>query len=867
MGRKFTAFLKEHGIERQSSVPYSPQQNGRAERWQQTIVYKAEAMRHHAGLSPGFWKLACEAAVYINNRLPLKRLEWVTPIEAFSGQKPDLSTFRVFGCKAYVHIPKDNRSNKLTPKATSMIFVGYEPGYKGYRFWDKRRVVLARDAVFNETEFPNRTDISPSKPTPNGDDNIPLPDNDSPLEDDDDSGHSTSGDGDDDHPAPQAPNPQHRQQPPRIPRIQTPPVVPRRSNRVASQPVPPVTRPTRSTAGKNPRLGGNPVEWEKNAERNIRHDRRVEASHDRLKIRNRPSTSRSPVPGPSRLTRAPGISREPSRTESVDEPSDDLGSKDPDDITEDPAETINRIATLYSLEEQEHPQSWKQAMKDSRRELWHVAAQDEIASHKKNGTWVLVKRPDPSRKIVKCKWVFTIKSDGRYKARLVAKGFTQVEGIDYQETFSPVARFESIRTLLALAALEDWDVEALDVKTAFLYGDLDEEIYMEQPEGFVEKGKENHVCLLRKAIYGLKQASRTWNIKIHNTLLSLGFERIHSDAGVYVYRQQGGNLIVILYVDDIFPMGSNKLAISALKKNLMDQYEMRDLGEAKLVLGMRVQRDRKKRTLIIDQSSYVQSALKRFNMVNANPARTPLPSGIDLHQPESGYQADSKLRSQYQALIGTLIYVMIGTRPDIGYAVIRLSQYMSNPTEAHFKAAKYILKFLVNSHSLGIKYDGGSKAGLIGYSDADWAENKDNRHSTTGYAFLLAGGAISWISSKQKVIALSSMEAEYIALCEAAKQAQWLRQMFMELDLEQTGPTVLCCDNHGAIFFTKNPKTEKRSKHIDIRYHFIREFVEAGQAELFAVPTEEQVADIMTKSLAQQKHSYFSNKLGLVNVE
>jgi hypothetical protein len=313
-------------------------------------------------------------------------------------------------------------------------------------------------------------------------------------------------------------------------------------------------------------------------------------------------------------------------------------------------------------------------------------------------------------------------------------------------------------------------------------------------------------------------------------------------------------------------MGNNKPAMAALKKNLMEQYEMSDLGEASIILGMRVQRDRKKRIMTIDQESYVKEALKRFNMVDAHPTRTPLPSGLVLTKAEDDYKADPKLTQHYQAIIGTLIYAMICTRPDIAYAVIRLSQYMSNPTPQHVKAAKYVLRYLIGTQEYAIQYNGRSDSGLIGYSDADWAENKNDRHSTTGYVFLIAEGAVTWLSRKQKTVALSSMESEYMALCDSAKQCAWMHTMLKELDIEQKEPTTLCCDNHGAIFFTKNPKIESRSKHIDIRYHYVREFVEQGNAELYAVPTEEQIADIMTKSLAYQKQSYFSGRLGLISL-
>ena len=257
MNREFRDFLKSEGIEPQFSTPYSPQQNGRAERWQQTIKYKAEALRHQAGLSNGFWKLACEAAVYITNRIPNQRLNWITPIESFTGERPDVSNFRVFGCRAYVHLPEQRRQHKPSPKAAQMIFIGYELGVKGYQFWDNQRIVIARDAVFAENTFPRRLDKSSSK-EPLGDLNNPLHDIDSPFEELGDFGHDDPDSRDDNYHGQPEPNlpPRPKQQ------IKSPKAPPMK--RVISQPEP-IRRSTRSTAGKNPKLGGNPVEWEKSA--------------------------------------------------------------------------------------------------------------------------------------------------------------------------------------------------------------------------------------------------------------------------------------------------------------------------------------------------------------------------------------------------------------------------------------------------------------------------------------------------------------------------------------------------------------------------------------------------------------------------
>ena len=550
-------------------------------------------------------------------------------------------------------------------------------------------------------------------------------------------------------------------------------------------------------------------------------------------------------------------------------PDNAYGDRTPVEIERDIQENdesvnIEVIQNLLLQSTNHDPRSLQEALSLPDRSEWEAAMRDELKSHEDNKTWTLVDLP-PNRKAVKSKWVYTYKADGRHKARLVAKGFTQVQGIDYEETFSPVARFESIRFLLAHAALEDWDIEALDVKTAFLYGVLDEEIYMEQPEGFVEPGQEGKVCRLWKAIYGLKQASRTWNHKIHKTLEDLGFTRTNSDAGVYVYRQRVGDsdLVIILYVDDLLPMGSDPAQIKFIKEKLQEEYQMRDLGPVQNFLGMRITRDRDARTIAVDQESYIEEALGTFQMLDASPARTPLAAGTVLVKADPKLPIDFALRTKYQSLIGTLLYITLGTRPDISYAVTRLSQYSAHPTSEHLKAAMHILRYLNGTRSLQIVYRGASRSGLIGYSDSDWAENKDDRHSTTGYVHFMADAAVSWVSRRQKTVALSSTEAEYMALSDSSRQVAWLRMFQRELGFDTSHPTPMCADNNGSIFLAINPAHDRRTKHVDIRYHYIREFLEAGHAKLYYVNTNEQIADILTKPLTFEKHADFRGRMGL----
>jgi hypothetical protein len=509
------------------------------------------------------------------------------------------------------------------------------------------------------------------------------------------------------------------------------------------------------------------------------------------------------------------------------------------------------------------PWTYKEAMGSNDADEWHDTCQYEMDALAKLKVWKLVDLPQ-GRKAVKCRWVFKKKTNGSFRARLVAKGFTQVEGVDFDETFSPVARFESLRLILALATLEDWEIHQMDVNSAFLHGELDEEIFMEQPIGFVVAGQEHKVCKLQKALYGLKQASRAWNLQFHGVLTELSFTRTYSDAGVYVYhlREGGDSVIVILYVDDITILGNSISKINALKKSLSNRYEMTDLGEIQSYLGVNITRDRANRTMEIDQKEYIQTIVERFGMRDANPVYTPLPAGCEDHLVKFNDQASASDIKKYQQLIGSLLYAQIGTRPDISFAVARLSQFASNPSPHHARLAKYVLAYLNATKNKALRYAGGKSGdNLHGFADSSWGDQED-RHSTSGFVFILANAAISWCSRKQKTIAQSTTEAEYMSVCEASNQAAWYRTFLEELGYEMNSPIPLHCDNKGAVDLALNPVTGRRSKHIDIKYHTIREYVEAEVIHLVRTPTGEMLADGLTKSLPRASFDLMVNGLG-----
>ena len=509
------------------------------------------------------------------------------------------------------------------------------------------------------------------------------------------------------------------------------------------------------------------------------------------------------------------------------------------------------------------------------RDKWEHAAQDEMDSIQQAGTWTLTPLP-ADRQAIGCKWVFKIKrkADGsvdRYKMRLVAKGFSQKPGIDFEETFAPVAKFATIRALLSVAAHYDLEIHQMDVRTAFLNGDLEQDIYMKQPEGFVASGKESLVCKLRKSLYGLRQASRAWYDKIHHALVDMGFQVLSADTCVYQLRKDSLYVLVALYVDDLLLLANSLDGLSALKKDLSTRFSMTDLGEAHYILGIQIDRDRAARTLSISQREYVHKVLQRFGMLDSKPAATPLPTSVQLTKADSplpNMVPDAAFIRQYQSAVGALMYAMLGTRPDLAFAVASLSQFSSNPGQPHWDAIKHVLRHLRGTTDYRLTYGSGAGANLLfeGYCDSDWGSSKDDRRSVTGYTFMMGGGAVSWQSKKQPTVALSSVEAEYMAACQAAREALWWQKLLHELGVARHPTTVIHSDSQGSIALSKNPEHHARSKHIDIRHHFIREQVAANHISLQYMPTEDMLADVMTKPLNRDQHNILIKRLGVHSV-
>ena len=471
------------------------------------------------------------------------------------------------------------------------------------------------------------------------------------------------------------------------------------------------------------------------------------------------------------------------------------------------------------------------------------------------------------RKAIGCKWVFKIKrgADGeveRYKARLVAKGFSQKEGIDYNETFAPVAKFTSIRLLLAIAATLDLDLHQMDAVTAFLNGEIEEDIYMQLPDGYNNTNSSNKVCKLRKALYGLKQSPRAWYLKLDHKLHQLGFKRSIADNSIYTKITATGFVLLALYVDDFLLSSNNITLLRAIKSQLQQSFKMKDLGEAHYILGMQIARNRAEKSIHLHQHQYITMVLERTGMADCKPVSTPTDPNTKL-EPTAATEATTS--EPFTQAVGSIMYAMVATRPDLAFAVGAVCAHMHNPSDAHWIAVKRILRYLKATAHLGLKFQANNNNNIEirGYCDSDYAGDSTTSKSTTGYVFTCANAAITWKSQKQTRVALSTTEAEYTAAAEAIKEAIWLRQLQQDLLIPVTAPITLYCDNQGALALSKKPVNHSRTKHVTTRYHFVREAVDTNEINLQYLQTNNMLADILTKGLERIKHERFTSGMGL----
>jgi hypothetical protein len=505
-------------------------------------------------------------------------------------------------------------------------------------------------------------------------------------------------------------------------------------------------------------------------------------------------------------------------------------------------------------------------------DLWYTAAKEEIQAHVDNGTWTLVQLP-PGAKAIGSRWIFKIKrnEDGsveRYKGRIVAKGYSQRPGVDFDETYAPTTKWAALRAIFAIAALEDLELDSVDISTAYLNGVLPDHhrVYMQEPEGFEMKDK-TWACQLRKGLYGLKQGGRLWYQKLDEVLKGIGFTRTRSDSSVYVWMRGESKVIIPVFVDDLTLASRTKADNARIKDELKKAFKLRDLGPTSFILGVHVTRNRPQRTLQLSQKQYIIDILQRFGFADCHPVVAPMDSGTKLcASPNPLPPADAAAMKDvpYVNAVGALMYLAIATRPDIAYAVGVLCRFNSNPGPSHWLAVKHLFRYLKGTMDLKLTYAPSSDGQLFtSYTDADHGGNPDNGRSTSGYLMKMGTGAISWCSKLQSIVTLSTTEAEFVAAVSAGQEVIWLRSFLSELGYDMTAPSVLNVDNQSAISVAKNPEHHGRMKHLDLRFFWLRDQVEAKVIGLKYLATAEMPADVLTKPLDRLRVQGCRGMMGL----
>lgn len=832
---RFKHFCVDRGVQHQTTVRYTPEQNGRVERLNRELMEKTRAMLFHCGAPPKFWGEAIKTADRLRN-LVLHAHDNKTPFELMYGVRPDLSRLHIFGCTAHVHVPKEKR-RKLDARSETGMFVGYSTSAKAWRIALQNGphiTIVERDSViFDEKKLgplpccsrDTRVDCVAGRAStyePSG--RVENTPEDTIGIDFNNMGEKTV------RGMPQAPaaqnivQNQHALDLPDLDDLSLPDLEADIANDFYDFLNPFVTESDNDGSGGDETIPEAPGENANVAQNPLYTEDDISDEGDNLQ-----HADTEPEGG------AEPTVRKSSRT-----------IKAPDRLSPRPAsKTYAHLAKTLT----DDPQTLEEVKERSDWPQWKAAIETEIKALEEYGTFTPTTLP-PGRKAIPCKWVFKVKRDEKgnilkYRARLVAKGFKQIAGKDFDEVFAPVSRHATFRMLLAMVTQQDMELHHMDIKTAFMNGDIQEDIYMQPPPGFK---KTSLVWRLHKGVNGLKQAAKAWNDKLTLALRKLGFVPVQSDISLFSNTSARGKTYILCYVDDLLIAG-NMSNVLRTKQLIAKTFKSEDMGEAKLFLGMNIVRDRQKKTLWLGQPHYTQEIIERAGQTGCRTRKTPMDINLSLSK-ESGEQS-SNILDKYQELVGCLLYLTGCTRPDIAHAVGVLSRFMSAPTDVHMNAVHQVIKYLAGSVHLGIKYGDGSTE-LVGYCDADYAGDMDKRKSTSGNVFIVNGGAISWASKLQPTVAMSTCEAEFIAAANATKEALWLRQLLSEF----TGllkPTNLFVDNQGALKLINHPHSHQRTKHIDIAYRFTQDRVERGEIVCNYIETEKMVADCITKAVPLAK--------------
>lgn len=804
---KFQAYLKEHGIARRLSAPYTPHQNGIAERKNRTLVEKARAMLIDAKAPMHLWAEAVNTANYLANRSVNSAIENKTPFEKWVLRKPCLNHLHPFGSKAFI-LKKGPRGHKFAPKAIPGMFVGYSDTSKAYRVYVPNKTFISADVkVVKANYYKSPTDVNNFEYNKNTNCDSVSETMKTQVEIDD---------ADD------------TQQEIPIENIET-----QQDNLIE------IVENQQDDSITENVAADSTLQYE-SVDENVddEQDSFTETSIRESLSHELADTEPEPEPNSYSLRDRSAIQK-PQRY---------------DDFV------LAAVAEVQNLPKD--PVTYKQALESSHKEQWIKAMLSEINSLNENKTWDLVNLPD-GRKALPCKWVFRLKTnpDGsidKFKARLVIKGYSQQKGIDYDKTFSPVARLSTIRAIIAIAAQENLNLRQFDVATAFLNGSVEEEIFMKQPEGFQDGTKQ--VCKLNRSLYGLKQAPRCWNSCIAEFLKTTGFQQSEADPCLYIRIRGKSKVLIGLYVDDGLMASNTPTAGDEFIKELKTRFKI-TTRPAFYFLGMEIKAEKGKITLC--QQAYIKKILEKYGMTNCKPTPTPI-----IKESINDTEPDVDVDFPYRQTVGALTYLAVGTRPDIAYAVSVASRNLEKPSMKDIMLVKRIFRYLKGTIDKGLVYKQSNESlqKLLCYSDSDLAGDQATGRSTTGMVCLFSGAAISWKSQRQTVVSISSTEAEIIAASETAQEMLWLNSLMKGLvDLKKP---ILYLDNESAIKLSHNPKYEyhKRTKHIKLKNLFVRECVINGELEVKQVPSVRQLADMLTKPLFGPRLEVLSGQIGLKRI-
>lgn len=802
-------YCQTHGIIHEFTAPYSSAQNGLAERAIRTTMDDVRTLLKDSGLSHSFWAEAAAYSIDTRNLIPSRRHPGKIPLEVFTKKRQDVSHLRVFGAKCWAKVPTALGGSKLDPRSVECRLLGYATGRGNYKVQNvtSHRVFVSRDVIFEEGQ-PHRTSASVGE-------NIPV--------------FETNTE--DNPPADKGPDPA---------------IIDAHAHHDSVDPV----QSADITAHHNPVNQQNVITAHQNPVNPV------------ISVEQRRST-RTTQPSRVGLQSMEYKARETAGKNEGKE----WANVTIDGLVNDHEGVIaclNETKASHNI-----PRSYRHAMATDP-DRWMIPMKVEMETLKSKHTWDLVK-PPPGANIMDSMWVYDIKWDGegnriKDKARLVGKGYTQQLGIDYNETWAAVTRLESVRITAAVAAKLNLKLWRIDFVGAYLNSLTKEDIYMKQPEGFVETGYEDHVAKLVHTIYGTMQGAHDWYETLSTTFNELGYTTSRADPCVRFKEGRGKYTITDTYTDDIFGASKDEEEIKERKDEIGKIWDIKDVGETEYFLGMRVQQDLKLGTIRLTQRPYWEHVLARFNLENVTPRNTPLPIGIILDSnmsPKTSSEKKGMDDKPYRSILGSVMWGQLATRPDLAFSISLLARFQANPGIEHWKALIHVVGYIRNTLDYGLTYSRDFDISPTAFVDADYGGCKDTRRSTSGYVFTMAGGAVTWSSKRQSTVALSTVEAEYVAMSRCAQQMSWIHSWLDEVKVEYSLPGLIKGDNQGAIALTKNTKDHGKVKHIDIRHHYIRELIYSGTITLEQVPSADNLADLFTKPLSRDHHQRFLTALNI----